>query len=118
MSSMCLALSSIKIKSRSTAPVKRPLESTIYGRTQRYVFARGTVTAPRYRDEVLEPYVRLFTGTVGPDFILMNNNAKHIELVWTMSFEKMRIFIRWIGQLDLQTSAVYSIPGMLWGRQL
>ncbi|GFU84797.1 transposable element Tcb2 transposase [Trichonephila clavipes] len=33
----------------------------------------GSVTAQRYRDEVLEPYVRLFRGAVGPDFIFMDN---------------------------------------------
>ncbi|GBN36424.1 hypothetical protein AVEN_112991-1, partial [Araneus ventricosus] len=27
-------------------------------------------------DEILEPYVRLFRGAVGPEFILMDNNAR------------------------------------------
>ena len=37
---------------------------------------RGTVTAQRYRDEVLAPYVRLFQGAVGEDFIFMDDNAR------------------------------------------
>ena len=35
----------------------------------------GSVTGKRYRDVVLEPYVRLFRGAVGPDFIFMDDNA-------------------------------------------
>ncbi|GBM29736.1 Transposable element Tcb2 transposase [Araneus ventricosus] len=46
------------------------------GRTHLHVFERGTVTGVRYRDEILEPYVRLFRGAVGPEFILMDNNAR------------------------------------------
>ena len=46
------------------------------GRTPLHVFDRGSVTGVRYRDEVLEPYVRLFRGAVGPEFILMDDNAR------------------------------------------
>ncbi|GBM57215.1 Glutathione S-transferase 1, isoform C [Araneus ventricosus] len=46
------------------------------GRTPLHVFERGTVTGVRYRDEILEPYVRLFRGAVGPEFILMDDNAR------------------------------------------
>ncbi|GBM84654.1 hypothetical protein AVEN_136684-1 [Araneus ventricosus] len=46
------------------------------GRTPLHVFERGTVTGVRYRDETLESYVRLFRGAVGPEFILMDDNAK------------------------------------------
>ncbi|GFW68180.1 transposable element Tcb2 transposase [Trichonephila clavipes] len=38
-------------------------------------FDTGSVTAQRYRDEVLERYVHLFLGAVSPDFILMDDNA-------------------------------------------
>ncbi|GFX35830.1 transposable element Tcb2 transposase [Trichonephila clavipes] len=44
-------------------------------RTDLHVFDAGSVTAQRYRDEVLESYVRLFRGAVGLDSILMNDNA-------------------------------------------
>ncbi|GBM04250.1 Transposable element Tc1 transposase [Araneus ventricosus] len=46
------------------------------GRTPLHVFERGTVTGVRYRDEILEPYVRLFRGAVGPEFILMDDNVR------------------------------------------
>ncbi|GBO24609.1 Transposable element Tc1 transposase [Araneus ventricosus] len=46
------------------------------GRTPLHVSERGTVTGARYRDEILEPYVRLFRGAVGPEFILMDDNTR------------------------------------------
>ncbi|GFX96560.1 transposable element Tcb2 transposase [Trichonephila clavipes] len=46
------------------------------GRTDLHFFDTESVTAERYRDEVLEPYVRLFRGAVGPDFIFMDDNAQ------------------------------------------
>ncbi|GBN12829.1 Transposable element Tcb2 transposase [Araneus ventricosus] len=46
------------------------------GRTPLHVFERGTMTGMRYRDEILGPYVRLFRGAVGPEFILMDDNAR------------------------------------------
>ncbi|GFY18678.1 transposable element Tcb2 transposase [Trichonephila clavipes] len=45
------------------------------GHTDIHFFDTGSMTAQRYRDEVLKPYVRLFRGAVGPDFIFMNDNA-------------------------------------------
>ncbi|GBN82613.1 hypothetical protein AVEN_122096-1 [Araneus ventricosus] len=45
-------------------------------RTPLHVFERCTVTGVRYRDEILEYYVLLFRGAVGPEFILMDNNAR------------------------------------------
>ncbi|KFM64736.1 Transposable element Tcb2 transposase, partial [Stegodyphus mimosarum] len=46
------------------------------GRTPLHVFDRGSVTSVRYRDDVLEPYVGLFRGAVGPEFILQDDNAR------------------------------------------
>ncbi|GBN69017.1 Transposable element Tc1 transposase [Araneus ventricosus] len=46
------------------------------GRTPLHVFERGTGTGVRYRDEILEPYVRLFRGAVGPEFILIDDNSR------------------------------------------
>ncbi|GFW74071.1 DDE_3 domain-containing protein [Trichonephila clavipes] len=45
-------------------------------RTPLHVFERGSVTGVRYRDEVLETYVRLLRGACGPKFILMDDNAR------------------------------------------
>ncbi|GFX42288.1 transposable element Tc3 transposase [Trichonephila clavipes] len=44
------------------------------GRTDLHFFDTGSVTAQRYKDEVLEPYVRLFRGAVGSDFLFMDDN--------------------------------------------
>ena len=46
------------------------------GRTELHVFDRGSVTGDRYCEEVLLPYVRLFRGAIGPDFIFMDDNAR------------------------------------------
>ncbi|GFS70059.1 transposable element Tcb2 transposase [Trichonephila clavipes] len=45
------------------------------GRSYLHFYDTGSVTAQRYRDEVLEPYVHLFRGAVDPDFIFMDDNA-------------------------------------------
>ena len=34
------------------------------------------MTAVRYQDEILEPIVRLYTATVGPAFVLIEDNAR------------------------------------------
>ncbi|GFT14086.1 transposable element Tcb2 transposase [Trichonephila clavipes] len=45
------------------------------GRTDLHFFDTGSVSAQRYRDKFFKPYVRLFRGAVGPDFIFMDDNA-------------------------------------------
>ncbi|GFT39331.1 transposable element Tcb1 transposase [Trichonephila clavipes] len=45
-------------------------------RTDLHIFKRGSVTAVRYRDEVLEHIVRLYAAAVGLTFVLMNDNAR------------------------------------------
>ncbi|GFW86015.1 transposable element Tcb1 transposase [Trichonephila clavipes] len=45
-------------------------------RTNLHIFKRGSVSAIRYRDEVLEPIVRLYAAAVGPTFVLMDDNAR------------------------------------------
>uniref|UniRef100_A0A674EIT7 Tc1-like transposase DDE domain-containing protein n=1 Tax=Salmo trutta TaxID=8032 RepID=A0A674EIT7_SALTR len=46
------------------------------GHTALHVLARGSLTAIRYRDEILRPLVRPYTGAVGPGFLLMQDNAR------------------------------------------
>ncbi|GFX01565.1 DDE_3 domain-containing protein [Trichonephila clavipes] len=46
------------------------------GRTHLHVFERGTLTAVRHGDEVLEPYLRHFTVAVDADFILIDGNVR------------------------------------------
>lgn len=48
------------------------------------ILDKGPVTGKRYRDEMLEPSVRLFLNAVdGPNFILMDDNTtpNHAALV-------------------------------------
>ncbi|KFM56938.1 Major facilitator superfamily domain-containing protein 4, partial [Stegodyphus mimosarum] len=46
-------------------------------RTDLHIFKRGSsLTAVRYRDEVLEIVVRLYAAAVGPAFVLMDDNAR------------------------------------------
>ena len=45
-------------------------------RTVLCVLARGTLTAIRYRDEILRPIMRPYAGAVGPGFLLMHDNAR------------------------------------------
>ena len=37
---------------------------------------RGTMTGLRYRDEIIDPFVRPYAGAVGERFILMDDNAR------------------------------------------
>uniref|UniRef100_A0A674C2N9 Transposase Tc1-like domain-containing protein n=1 Tax=Salmo trutta TaxID=8032 RepID=A0A674C2N9_SALTR len=46
------------------------------GRTALHVLARGSLTAIRYRDEILRPLVRPYAGAVGPGFLLMQDKAR------------------------------------------
>ncbi|KFM60382.1 Transposable element Tcb1 transposase, partial [Stegodyphus mimosarum] len=45
-------------------------------RTDLHIFKRGSLTAVRYRYEVLEPIVRLYAAAIVPTFILMDDNAR------------------------------------------
>ncbi|GFU56604.1 transposable element Tcb2 transposase [Trichonephila clavipes] len=47
----------------------------INGLMRLHVVANGTMTGQRYIDEVLLPHFRLFRGTVGDKFVLMDDNA-------------------------------------------
>ncbi|GFY12089.1 transposable element Tcb2 transposase [Trichonephila clavipes] len=49
---------------------------SLSGHTDLHVFHGGTVTGLRYRDEILDPYVRPYTAAIGNDFILMDDNAR------------------------------------------
>jgi hypothetical protein len=49
---------------------------SMQGKTDLHVFQNSTVTGVRYRDEILHPIVRPYAGAIGPDFILMDDNAR------------------------------------------
>ncbi|GFU39457.1 transposable element Tcb2 transposase [Trichonephila clavipes] len=44
------------------------------GHTELHVFHGGTVFGLRYRDEILDPYVRPYAAAIGNDFILMDDD--------------------------------------------
>jgi len=46
------------------------------GRTDLHIMMRGMTTGVRYRDEILDIYVRPYAGAIGPQFILMDDNAR------------------------------------------
>ncbi|GFX35687.1 transposable element Tcb2 transposase [Trichonephila clavipes] len=48
----------------------------IDGRTPLHVFRSGSVTGQIYRDEVLDPYVRLFRVHMDVTFLFMDDNAR------------------------------------------
>ena len=46
------------------------------GKTDLLVIDNGTLTAERYVNEILDVHVRPYAGAIGPDFILMDDNAR------------------------------------------
>ncbi|GFU65977.1 transposable element Tcb2 transposase [Trichonephila clavipes] len=44
--------------------------------TPLYVFQGGTLTDGRYRDEILDPYVRPYASAIGNDLIQMDDIAR------------------------------------------
>ncbi|GBM81399.1 hypothetical protein AVEN_241790-1 [Araneus ventricosus] len=56
------------------------------GRTDLYVFAGGSVTAVRYRNEILHPLVRPFIVAMGNDAIFMDDNARPYRARFVRSY--------------------------------
>lgn len=50
----------------------------IYGKNGERIFLidRGALTTEQYRAKILEEHVMSFAGSVGNDFLLMQNNAR------------------------------------------
>ncbi|XP_052783191.1 uncharacterized protein LOC128219423 [Mya arenaria] len=46
------------------------------GSTDLYVIQNGSLTGVRYRDEILDAFVRPYAGAVGQAFVLMGDNAR------------------------------------------
>ncbi|GFY30232.1 uncharacterized protein TNCV_3091391 [Trichonephila clavipes] len=83
-------------------------------RTDLHIFKLGSVTAVRYRDEVLEPIVRLYAALVRPTFFLMDDNAHvPIELTSSMTTWRVKELCVWRGQHIRPTSIQLKIFGML-----
>ncbi|GFU86593.1 transposable element Tcb2 transposase, partial [Trichonephila clavipes] len=73
------------------------------GHTDLHVFHGGTVTGLRYRDEILDPYVRPYAAAIGNHFILMDDNARPHRARLLRSIWRITVWNEWNGQLDLQT---------------
>ncbi|GBO29014.1 hypothetical protein AVEN_33749-1 [Araneus ventricosus] len=76
------------------------------GRTDLYVFAGGSVTAVRYRNEILQTLVRPFIAAMGIDEIFMDDNARppaSIEHDWCGVIWRVKPFQRWRVLLDHRT---------------
>ena len=46
------------------------------GRTDLHIVTRGMMTGVRYREEILDVYVRPYAVAIGPQFILMDDSAR------------------------------------------
>ena len=46
------------------------------GKMDLHVIDNGTRTAERYVNEILDAHIRPYVGAIGPDFILMDDNAR------------------------------------------
>ena len=46
------------------------------GKSDIHIIENGTLKAVRYVNEILDFHVRTYAGAVGPDFILMEDNAR------------------------------------------
>ena len=57
-----------------------------------YRLHNGTLTAIRYRDEILGPIVRPYAGAVGPGFLLVHDNARpHVARAYSQFLEDEEI---------------------------
>ena len=68
------------------------------GRTDLHIVMRCMMTGVRYREEILDIYVRRYTGAIGPHFIFMDDNAcSHLISWWlrTASSQATDRFFFW-----------------------
>ncbi|GFX91745.1 transposable element Tcb2 transposase [Trichonephila clavipes] len=81
-------------------------------RTDLHIFDAGSVNGTRYCNEILLSYVRLFRGTMGLQFLFMDDNAPcHRTVAAEQLLERERILNVWIGRHDLRIS----IPSSMYG---
>ena len=80
-------------------------------RTPLHVFDNGSMDAQTCRQEVLESYVCLFRGAVGPEFIFMETMRENIGLSWFMSIWKAMTFNEWLGQPIFLTGILLNMLG-------
>ena len=64
------------------------------GKTDLHVIDNGTLMAERYVNEILDVHVRPYACAVGPDFILMDDNARAHMARITMRYLEQTAFVR------------------------
>ncbi|GFV03707.1 hypothetical protein TNCV_1876551 [Trichonephila clavipes] len=69
-------------------------------RTDLHVFDAGSVNGTRFFNEILLPYVRLFRGAMGLQFLFMDDNAPCPRTVAAEQLLRVRILNVWIGRHD------------------
>ncbi|GFV85409.1 transposable element Tcb1 transposase [Trichonephila clavipes] len=70
---------------------------SIDGRKDLYIIRDGSLTARRYRDEILRPIVVPYAAAIGDDFILMDDNCRphRANLVEDFLFEEGIVRMEW-----------------------
>ncbi|GFT81361.1 transposable element Tcb2 transposase [Trichonephila clavipes] len=70
---------------------------SIDGRTDLYIIRDGTLTARRYRDEILRPIVVPYAAAIVVDFILLDDNCRphRANLVEDFLFEEVIVRMEW-----------------------
>ncbi|GFT62277.1 transposable element Tcb2 transposase [Trichonephila clavipes] len=70
---------------------------SIDGRTDLYIIRDGSLTARRYRDEILRTIVDPYAAEIGDDFILMDHNCRphRANLVEDYLFEEGIVRMEW-----------------------
>ncbi|GFW93844.1 transposable element Tcb2 transposase [Trichonephila clavipes] len=73
------------------------------GHTDLHVFQGGTLTDVRYREDIIDPYVHPYAGSIGNNFILIDDNARPHQVVIVEEYLEGLGVERMNGQLDFQT---------------
>ena len=67
---------------------------SMQGKTDLHIIENGTLMAVRYVNEILDVYVRPYAGTIGADFILMDDNARPHRAHITKQYLKDATIVR------------------------
>ena len=70
------------------------------GCTPLHIFSAVIVTAYRYRNEILEPYVQVFQRAIEDQFFFMDDNTRHIQLYLLTIILKKKVFTAWSQELN------------------
>ncbi|XP_062598983.1 uncharacterized protein LOC134260444, partial [Saccostrea cucullata] len=69
---------------------------SIQGSTELYIIINGALTGIRYRDEILQPIARTFTGAIGTEFVLMDDTVPASPNIVNQYLEAETIYrMRW-----------------------